>query len=97
MQGFRIFVLLLIACPMYFNCQDNRLWRSLGQKKPVSFFKVAPTPMSLPLNSKTTCAFKCETPQLAFFCDIENKFRNRFKLYLKLRAGNDEMYRDMTR
>lgn len=33
--------------------------------------------------------------QLPFFCNMEDKFRNRFHVYLKLRAGNDEVYEKM--
>ena len=40
---------------------------------------------------------KSEVPKLAFFCNMENKFRNRFNVYLKLRAGNDDMYRSLIR
>jgi len=33
--------------------------------------------------------------KLAFFCKMEDNFRNKFNVYLKLRAGNDEEYRKM--
>lgn len=34
-------------------------------------------------------------PKLAFFCKMEDRFRNKFNVYLKLRAGSDEEYMKM--
>jgi hypothetical protein len=47
------------------------------------------------LFDQSQCKITTEKPNLAFFCAMENKFRNRFNVYLKLRAGNDEVYRDL--
>ena len=30
-----------------------------------------------------------------FFCNLEDKFRKRFNVFLKLRVGNDDSYRQM--
>jgi hypothetical protein len=32
----------------------------------------------------------------AFFCKLENRVYNHFNVWLKFRAGNDELYRKMT-
>ena len=33
--------------------------------------------------------------KLPFFCNMEDKCRSRFNIFLKFRAGNDESYRKM--
>ncbi len=38
---------------------------------------------------------KANKQHLPFFCNMEDKFRNRFHVYLKLRAGNDDVYEKM--
>lgn len=38
---------------------------------------------------------KYNPPKLPFFCSMEEKSRNKFRVFLKLRAGNDESYRKM--
>jgi hypothetical protein len=58
---------------------------------PVPFNPVqAPAPQL-----KSMLCVKAELPKLAFFCSMEDKFRNRFNVFLKLRAGTDEAYMKM--
>jgi len=45
------------------------------------------------LNKRTE--FYSAPPKLAFFCKMEDRFRNKFNVYLKLRAGSDEEYMKM--
>lgn len=45
------------------------------------------------LNKRTE--FYTVPPKLAFFCRMEDRFRNKFNVYLKLRAGSDEEYMKM--
>jgi hypothetical protein len=47
---------------------------------------------SLPLNT-----IKPNLPPLPFFCDMEEKFRGKFNVFLKFRAGTDEGYRKLIR
>ena len=47
-------------------------------------------------NESPNCIFiKTQLPKLPFFCDMEDKFRNKYKVFLKIRAGNDESYMKM--
>lgn len=41
---------------------------------------------------KNMLCVKTEMPKLPFFCSMEDKFRNKFNLFLKLRAGTDDWY-----
>lgn len=36
---------------------------------------------------------KTQLPKLPFFCSMDDKFRNKFNVFLKIRTGNDESYR----
>lgn len=42
-------------------------------------------------------SMKYHPAKLPFFCAMEEKSRNRFKITLKFRAGDDESYRKMIR
>lgn len=74
-------------------------WNVIRQpfaKKNLSLFDKTDVPLTrLFEQNQSCCMFTAEKPNLAFFCAMENKFRNRFNIYLKLRAGNDEVYRDL--
>lgn len=56
-----------------------------------------------PFNSATASFFPVnrsfvihyQPPKPAFFCGMEDKFRDRFNVFLKFRAGNDESYMKM--
>jgi hypothetical protein len=63
-------------------------------KKKLSMFDKTPV-LYAALFDQNRCKIVTQKPNLAFFCAMENKFRNRFNVYLKLRAGNDEVYRDL--
>jgi len=44
---------------------------------------------------KKDLTLKYNAPKLPFFCNMEEKSRNKFHVFLKLRAGNDESYMKM--
>ena len=44
---------------------------------------------------KKVSSLKYKAPDLPFFCSMEDKCRNRFNIFLKIRAGNDESYMKM--
>ncbi|MDP1800928.1 MAG: hypothetical protein Q8L81_06230 [Bacteroidota bacterium] len=46
-------------------------------------------------NSNYSICIKSQLPKLPFFCNMEDKFRNKFSIFLKIRAGNDESYMRM--
>ncbi|MEO6305850.1 MAG: hypothetical protein ABIP51_22075 [Bacteroidia bacterium] len=48
-----------------------------------------------PTQNANMIFIKVDLPKLPFFCNMEDKFRNRFSIYLKIRAGNDESYMRM--
>lgn len=45
--------------------------------------------------SNFSMCLKTPLPKLPFFCNMEDKFRNKFNVFLKIRAGNDESYMRM--
>lgn len=79
------------------RCQVNE-----GIKWPVMLANNC-TPISKSLNMynsslfplKKDLTFKYHPAKLPFFCGMEEKCRNKFNLFIKLRAGNDESYRKM--
>ena len=46
-------------------------------------------------NANYSICIKSDLPKLPFFCNMEDKFRNKFNVFLKIRAGNDESYMKM--
>lgn len=44
---------------------------------------------------KKPISLKYDPPKLPFFCSLEDKFRARHRVFLKIRTGNDEDYRKM--
>jgi len=44
---------------------------------------------------KMPISLKYDPPKLPFFCSLEDKFRARHRVFLKIRTGNDEDYRKM--
>lgn len=53
-------------------------------------------PLPAPQLKNMLCV-KTELPKLPFFCSMEDKFRNKFKVFLKLRAGTDDWYMSVIR
>lgn len=47
--------------------------------------------------SKQLNTIKPNLPPLPLFCAMEEKFRDKFNLFLKFRAGTDESYRKLIR
>lgn len=47
--------------------------------------------------SVNNISIKTQLPKLPFFCNIEEKCRSKFNIFLKIRAGNDESYERMIR
>ena len=45
--------------------------------------------------SENTFCIKTDFSPEAFFCKMEDRFRNRLHIFVKFRAGNDEMYRTL--
>lgn len=62
--------------------------------KLVSFPAVNVTPLPAPEFNRPL-EFNYNAPKLPFFCSMEDKFRNRFNIFLKFRAGTDESYMKM--
>ena len=44
---------------------------------------------------KMPISLKYNPPKLPFFCSMEDKFRAKHRVFLKIRTGNDEDYRKM--
>jgi hypothetical protein len=72
------------------------------EKKPVSLFVpslhynlFAPLPFEIK-QSNYTPALSNSVHYTAFFCNMENRFHQRFNFWLKIRAGGDDGYRKMT-
>ena len=63
--------------------------------KIVLFSKPGVTP--LPVPGFKPMSLHYDAPKLPFFCSMEDKFRNRFHIFLKLRAGDDDAYEKMIR
>ena len=78
------------------KAQTGRIWRA-KEKHNLSFnFKPVFRVQSDTEKDQSVCRIRNQAPPLPFFCSLENKFRNKFNIYLKLRMGNDEMYRSIT-
>ena len=72
------------------------------KNKPVSLFipsqhynLFAPLPFEIK-QSNHTPALANSVHYTAFFCKMENRFHQRFNVWLKIRAGGDDGYRKMT-
>ena len=65
---------------------------SINFKYPAKALFVTVLPF-IPLKKELT--LKYQPAKLPIFCRMENAFRDKFKVFLKLRAGNDESYMKM--
>jgi hypothetical protein len=52
-------------------------------------------PCVTPPSNKTPLFVKYELPKGAVFCRMEEKLWHKFNVWIKLRAGSDEMYRQL--
>jgi hypothetical protein len=70
-------------------------WPPLQVNERRFYFKpfIANANFLLPANRSFVLHY--QPPKPAFFCGMEDKFRDRFNIFLKLRAGNDESYMKM--
>jgi len=72
------------------------------ENKPVSLFipslhynLFAPLPFEIKQNNDVP-TLSNSVHYTAFFCKMENRFHQRFNVWLKIRAGGDDGYRKMT-
>lgn len=61
----------------------------------IGLLKTSHTLFNLNLGTKKPIRLNHIPQKLPVFCRIEAKFRNKFNVFLKIRAGNDEDYRKM--
>jgi hypothetical protein len=88
-----------------FALSDSRFQKTVAlsfENKPVSLFTpslhyklFAPLPFEMK-ECNGTPAFANSVHYTAFFCKMENRFHQRFNVWLKIRMGGDDGYRKMT-
>lgn len=83
---------------MLFKAQDKVFSFSNCVPKNLLTFRFNSVPLMNTYSGSTANIYiKTQLPKLPFFCNMEEKCRNRFNVFLKIRAGNDESYERMIR
>ena len=90
--------LIIIFCFSFlvFKTQNITSFSVHPKKTRAYNFYFPSMPIIKSFNVSPNCIFiKTQLQKLPFFCNMEDKFRNKYKVFLKIRAGNDESYMKM--
>jgi hypothetical protein len=95
----RLFSLILVLCLMTTSLQSQEQTKIKWHKDSLLSNSLYSKSFDLNLQNsfsmRKVVSLKYNSPNLPFFCNMEDKSRNRFNIFLKFRAGNDESYRKM--